>query len=273
MANNPARAVLSIPIGTWTERRSAPTLTRVTWLLAPFVLPGIAASLWTLGAHYGWISPQILPPPAQVFATLHDLAVSGDLWANVGVSVTRIFVGFAIGVVGGVLLGAVLGLSRTAEAYLLPTFNAIVQVPVLGWLPFLMLIVGIGEPLKYILLAHAALVPVTLSTLQGFRETPKGLMEVAHAFRLSRWQTIRAVILPSALPVIATGVRLAFTKAWLALVVVELLASSSGLGYLVGYGRQLFQLDLVLASVLIIAVIGYTADRLLTVVEARLKRG
>ncbi|WP_347557294.1 ABC transporter permease [Robbsia sp. KACC 23696] len=273
MANNAARGVLSIPLTSASEPRSARSPVGLAWLLAPWVLPLIAVVLWGLGARYGWISPQILPPPAQVFATLHDLAVSGDLWSNVSASLMRIAVGFAIGVVGGVLLGAVLGLSRTAEAYILPTFNAIVQVPVLGWLPFLMLLVGIGEPLKYILLAHAALVPVTLSTLQGFRETPKGLIEVSRAFRLTRWQTIVSVILPSALPIIGTGVRLAFTKAWLALVVVELLASSSGLGYLVGYGRQLFQLDLVLASVLIIAAIGYTADLLLTVLEAALQRG
>lgn len=261
---------LRTPVG---GRRLTRSARRLAWPVAPWLLPAVGALLWALGARFGWIPPQILPPPTQVFATLHDLAVSGDLWANVGASLTRILVGFAIGVAGGVLLGALLGLSRTAEAYLLPTFNAIVQVPVLGWLPFLMLIVGIGEPLKYVLIAHAALVPVTLSTLQGFRGTPAGLLEVARTFRLSRWQTITGVILPAAIPIVGTGVRLAFTKAWLALIFVELIASSSGLGYLIGYGRQLFQLDLVLAAVLIVALIGYLADRLLTVVETRLQRG
>jgi len=273
MANILARGTLPLRIPGRAEQRSGTVWLRLAWVLAPWLIPVLGAAIWTLGTHYGWISPQILPPPAQVFSTLHDLAVSGDLWVNVAASVRRILVGFALGVVVGVLLGAWLGLSRTAEAYVLPSFNAIVQVPVLGWLPFLMLLVGIGEPLKYILIAHAALVPVTLSTLQGFRETPKGLIEVARTFRLSRWQTITGVTLPAAIPIIGTGIRLAFTKAWLALVVVELLASSEGLGYLIGYGRQLFQLDLVLASVLIVALIGYVADRLLTVVETTLKRG
>ncbi|MGF7191789.1 sulfonate transport system permease protein [Robbsia andropogonis] len=273
MANARIRAVLPIATKRSQERTEGPSPLRLAWHLAPWLLPGVAVLLWVLGSEQGWISQQILPPPALVIATLHDMAYSGDLWTNVSASLTRIAIGFGLGVAGGLALGAILGLSRVAETYVLPTFNAIVQIPLLGWLPFLMLLVGIGEPLKYLLIAHAAFVPVTLSTLQGFREPPKGLMEVARTFRLSPWQTIISVILPAAAPVIGTGIRLAFTKAWLALVVVEMLAASSGLGYLVGYGRQLFQLDLVLASVLIIALIGYCADRLLTVLESKLHRG
>ncbi|MFT4437535.1 ABC transporter permease [Caballeronia sp. 15715] len=240
------------------------------WIALPWLVPVALAVLWVLGSHYGWISPQILPSPTLVFETLAGLASSGELWMHIGASLSRIAVGFTGGVVLGLLLGAWLGLSRTAEAYILPSFNAVVQVPVLGWLPFLMIVVGIGEPLKYLLIGHAALVPVTLSTLQGFRRTPAAYLDVARVFRYSRRQTIFSVILPSAVPVIGTGIRLAFTKAWLTLVVVELVASSEGLGYLIVYGRQLFQLDLVLASVLIVGAIGYAADRLLTLLEHKL---
>jgi sulfonate transport system permease protein len=245
----------------------------IGWSVLPWCVPFACALLWVLGSRYGWISAQVLPPPALVFDTLGALAKSGELWMHLTASMTRVAVGFGGGVVLGVLLGGALGLSRTLEAYVLPTFNAIVQVPVLGWLPFLMIVVGIGEPLKYLLIGHAALVPVTLSTLQGFRDTPKGLSEVASAYRYTRWQVIAHVTLPAAVPVIGTGIRLAFTKAWLTLVVVELVASSEGLGYLIVYGRQLFQLDLVLASVLIVGLIGYLADRLLNVLERRLRRG
>jgi sulfonate transport system permease protein len=240
------------------------------WIALPWLVPVACALLWLLGSHYGWISAQILPSPALVFDTLGGLASSGELWMHISASLSRIAVGFAGGVVLGLLLGGLLGLSRTAEAFILPSFNAVVQVPVLGWLPFLMIVVGIGEPLKYLLIGHAALVPVTLSTLQGFRKTPAAFLDVARVFRYSPRQTVFNVILPSAVPVIGTGIRLAFTKAWLTLVVVELVASSEGLGYLIVYGRQLFQLDLVLASVLIVGAIGYVADRLLTALEHKL---
>jgi sulfonate transport system permease protein len=250
-----------------------PRLRALAWRLAPWVLPALLLALWAAGSERGWIAPQILPPPGRVLDTLADLAKSGDLASNTLISLQRVLLGFGAGTLLGFALGAALGLSRTVEAYVLPSFNALVQIPVLGWLPFLLLLVGVGEPLKYILIAHAALVPVTLSTLQGFRQTPAALDEVARVFEYSGWQRIVYLVLPAAVPTLATGVRLAFTKAWLALVVVELVASSEGLGYLIVYGRQLFQLDLVMASVVVVGAIGYAMNRLLDALEARLRRG
>jgi sulfonate transport system permease protein len=236
-------------------------------------LPVTLLALWTIGCERGWIAPQILPPPSRVYETFVELARSGDLARNTLISLQRVLLGFGLGTLIGFVTGAALGLSRTFEAYVLPGFNALVQIPVLGWLPFLLLLVGVGEPLKYILIAHAALVPVTLSTLQGFRQSPQNLEEVARGYGYNHWQRIAYVVLPAAVPTLATGVRLAFTKAWLALVVVELVASSEGLGYLIVYGRQLFQLDLVMASVVVVGTIGFVVNRLLESLEARLRRG
>lgn len=258
------------------QRHAQPTrhwLRKIAWHLAPWLLPAALFALWTIGCERGWIAPQILPPPARVYETFMELARSGDLASHTLISLQRVVVGFAIGTLLGFVTGAALGLSRTFEAYVLPGFNALVQIPVLGWLPFLLLLVGVGEPLKYILIAHAALVPVTLSTLQGFRQSPQNLEEVARGYGYSRWQRIIHVVLPAAVPTLATGVRLAFTKAWLALVVVELVASSEGLGYLIVYGRQLFQLDLVMASVVVVGAVGFVVNRLLEALETRLRRG
>jgi sulfonate transport system permease protein len=243
------------------------------WTLAPWALPVALFALWWVGCERGWIAPQILPPPARVYATFAELVQSGDLLSNTLISLQRVLCGFAAGTLAGFALGAALGLSRTFEAYVLPSFNAIVQIPVLGWLPFLLLLVGVGEPLKYILIAHATLVPVTLSTLQGFRGAPVTLDEAARVFGYTRWQRIVHVVLPSAVPTLATGVRLAFTKSWLALVVVELVASSEGLGYLIVYGRQLFQLDLVMAAVVMVGAVGFVINRALDALERRLRRG
>ncbi|MBR8233439.1 ABC transporter permease [Burkholderia sp. AU42008] len=253
-------------------RRAAPVI-RLAWQLAPWVLPALLFALWSVGSARGWIAPQILPPPERVIDTLAELASSGDLVRHTLISLQRVLVGFAAGTLLGVAIGVALGLSRTLEAYVLPSFNALVQIPVLGWLPFLLLLVGVGEPLKYLLIAHAALVPVTLSTLQGFRQAPPALDEVARGFGYTRRQRIVHVVLPAAIPTLATGVRLAFTKSWLALVVVELVASSEGLGYLIVYGRQLFQLDLVMAAVVVVGAVGLLINRALDALEARLRRG
>lgn len=238
----------------------------------PFLLPAVLLCLWFAGAEQGWISPQVLPPPHFVWETLRDLASSGDLWHHVSTSFTRVGIGFAIGTLLGLAFGSAMGLSRRFEAYVLPTFNALVQIPVLAWLPFVLLLVGIGEPLKYILIAKAALVPVALNTLQGFRQAPLALREVGQVYGYTRRQEVLEIVLPHAVPTLFTGVRLGFTKAWLSLVVVELVASSEGLGYLIVYGRQLFQLDQVMAAVLVVGAIGYAIDRLLDRLEAAARR-
>lgn len=236
----------------------------------PFFLPLGLLLLWALGAARGWISPQVLPSPQFVWETLAELATNGELWTHAAASLQRVLVGFVAGSLLGLLLGTLMGLSRSVEAYLLPSFNALVQIPVLGWMPFVLLLVGIGEPLKYILIAKAALVPVTLATLQGFRQAPQNLLEVGCVYGYTRRQQVLEIVLPTALPTLFTGLRLGFTKAWLSLVVVELVASSEGLGYLIVYGRQLFQLDLVMAAVIIVGALGYLIDRLLDAAEARL---
>jgi sulfonate transport system permease protein len=239
----------------------------------PWLLPLALLGLWYLGTERGWLSEQVLPPPAFVYQTLGDLISTGDLWLNASASLQRVVVGFLIGSGLGVSLGLVMGLSKTVEDYLLPTFNALVQIPVLGWMPFVLLLFGIGEPLKYVLIAHAALVPVTLCTLQAFHQVPKRLLEVGRAYGFSQRQIVTDIVLPSAVAPIFTGLRLGFTKAWLSLVVVELLASSEGLGYLIAYGRQLFQLDLVMAAVVVVGTVGLLIDRGFEFIERRLNKG
>jgi len=270
LPNFPARAPRRVAAA---KRPSPAWQTRAVNLVLPWLLPLALLGLWYLGTERGWLSEQVLPPPAYVYQTLTDLFSTGDLWLNASASLQRVVVGFLIGSGLGVTLGLVMGLSKTVEDYVLPTFNALVQIPVLGWMPFALLLFGIGEPLKYVLIAHAALVPVTLCTLQAFHQVPKRLLEVGQAYGFSQRQIVTDIVLPSAVAPIFTGLRLGFTKAWLSLVVVELLASSEGLGYLIAYGRQLFQLDLVMAAVVVVGTVGLLIDRAFEIIERRLNKG
>ncbi len=228
--------------------------------------------LWYLGAHYEWIAPQVLPSPAAVWSTLVDMFATGEIWGHLQVSMIRVFAGFALGLVVGGALGVAMGLSPLFKDYVYPLFKAFSQIPVLGWLPLLMLLVGIDETLKIILIAKAALVPVALNTYKGIEGVPTRYIEVARVLRFTRWQLLTKVVFPSAFAPIWNGVRYGFTHAWLSLVVVELLASSEGIGYLIVYGRQLFQLDVVLAAVVVVGAVGFALDRALAWVETRLTR-
>lgn len=235
------------------------------WLALPF--PLFLLLLWYVAAQFEWVAPQVLPSPQSVAVTFIDLVASGEMFDNLKISLLRVLLGFGVGLVGGLLLGVAMGLSPAFKDYVYPLFKAFSQVPVLGWLPLLMLLVGIDEALKIILISKAALVPIALNTYKGIENVPARYVEVARVLKFSRWQLLWRVIFPAALPPIWNGVRYGFTHAWLALVVVELLASSEGLGYMIVFGRQLFQLDVVMAAVVVVGIVGYTLDRVLAQIE------
>lgn len=239
---------------------------------AALLLPALLLVVWQIAVEWHWVSAQILPPPSRVLETFGELWASGDLWFQLSISLQRVLIGSLIGGALGLLLGLAMGLSRQAEAYLLPLFQALSQVPVLGWIPLLMMLVGIDEALKYLVIAKAVLVPLTLNTFSGIRSIPPSYLEVARVYRLGLLLRLRRVILPAALPSIFTGVRFALTKGWIALVTVELLASSEGIGYLMVDGRQLFQLDLVIVAMLVVGLVGLLLDQGLALVETRLQR-
>ena len=258
-------------------RRVAILRNKASWAWAgrslwawPFPLAVLA--LWQLSAVWGWVPEQVLPPPAAVFKVFGELLASGELWDHLRISMVRVFAGFGIGLSLGLLLGGAMGLSPTFRDYVFPLFKAFSQVPVIGWLPLLILVVGIDEALKFLLIAKAALVPVAINTCQGIQNVPNRLVEVARVYGFTRWQMLRKVVFPAATAPIWNGVRYGLTHAWLALVVVELLASSEGIGFFIVYGRQLFQLDVVLAAVLAVGIVGFVIDKLLAVSEAWLLR-
>jgi len=247
-------------------------LPTVPQAIVALLFPTALLVLWSASARYGWLPPQILPAPDEVLSALGDLAANGDLARDTGISLLRVVEGFAVGAVLGLLLGIAMGLSPTVEDYAKPLFTAFAQVPTLGWIPLLMLLVGIGEPLKILVIAKAAFVPVTLNTLAGVRAVPSAYSEVGAVFRFNRRQMLTKVVLPAAVPPIFTGLRYGLTHAWNALVAVELLASAEGLGYLLVWGRQMFWLDTMMGAMLVIGIVGFSLDRGMAAIEARLQR-
>jgi len=260
-----ARRLLGGGVGDAIMRRAV----ALGWLL---VLPAIALPVWILGADRGWPPEQILPRPADVLQTLRDMLVSGELAQHASYSLLRVVCGFAIGAGAGVVIGSAMGLSKRVDDYVRPLFTAIAQVPALAWIPLAMLLLGIGEALKVVVIVKAAFVPVVMNTSAGIANVPRALVEVGETFRFTPLQMLRHVVLPGAVPPIFTGLRYGLTHAWIALVSVELLASSEGLGYLLVWGRQMFWLDTVLVAMMVIGLIGFASDKILAVVEARLQR-
>jgi sulfonate transport system permease protein len=238
----------------------------------PWLLPLALLVLWQVTTSVGWLAPQILPSPAAVGATFIDLVTGGDIIEGLAISLRRIAVGFACGAVTGLAAGIALGRSAKVEQYFGPSLRAIAQVPSLGWLPFLMLIFGLGETLNYVIIAKACFIPIAINTSAGIRNLQVSHLEMARALRLRRSTMMWRVVIPGALPSVFSGVRLALSHAWIAMVVVEMLADTTGIGYLMTWGRTLFQIDVVIVGMILIGVIGYAMDRGLRHIERRLQR-
>lgn len=236
------------------------------------IFPAALLLVWLTACLLDLVPAQILPDPRIILATFREFYVTGDLAFHARISLIRVVQGFALGAGAGLVLGISMGLSRRARELVEPLFLAMAQVPALGWIPLVMLLVGIDEALKVIIIAKAALIPVTINTCKGILNVPRNYKEVGEVLTFGRWQTLTKILAPASIPTVFTGIRYGLTNAWLALVAVELLASSEGLGYLMVWGRQLFQLDLVIMAMIVVGVIGFVLDWSLGLVERRLQR-
>lgn len=256
------------------ERKAVPALPpfwkTAAKALTGFVVPVLLLVLWYVSARLEWVAPQVLPAPDKVLDTLRDLIETGDLRTNVSISLERVVFGFALGAVSGILAGALIGTSRFAEHSLRPSLLLIGIVPVVGWLPLLMMLLGIGEALKIVVIAKATFLPVAISAANGFRNVPQKYLDIGKVYGFSRWQTLKRITLPASILPIFTGLRNGLMTAWVSLVAVEMLVSTEGVGFLMVWGRQLFQLDLMIAMMLVIGVIGFLMDKALVFTERSL---
>nr|WP_294549897.1 ABC transporter permease [uncultured Rhodopila sp.] len=241
-------------------------------VIAGIAVPLLLLAAWSLTAREGWLPDQILPAPGVVLATLKEFIASGELQDATLISLQRVAKGFAAGAVTGLAFGAAIGLSPRLNRLFGPTFLALAQVPLLAWMPVMILLVGIDEGLKVILIGIATFIPVVLNVAQGFRDVPPALREVGAVLLFDPWSMLTQIVLPAAVPSVFTGLREGLANAWQTVIAVELFASSEGLGYLMSWGRQLFQLDLVLAVVVVLGLIGFALNWGLARIEGRLGR-
>lgn len=236
------------------------------------ILPAVVLAVWHVTSSREWVSPLVLPTPATVWETFKGLYQDGTIRQNLTVSAWRILKGFAVGAFAGTVLGAALGASKKLAAYVSPVFFALTQVNVIAWVPLFILVFGIDEPLKIAIITWSSGLPVAIIVMKGIADIPRKWFELARVQELSRARIARWILLPAMVPVLFTGLRSGLGAAWISLIVVELIASSEGIGFMVVWGRQLFQLDVVMVAILIIGTIGGLLDTSLKLVESKLGR-
>ena len=235
-------------------------MSRLAAPLAPWALPVLLVVSWQLASRMGWLSSRILPEPWAVAKAFRTLAVSGELWTHLRVSLWRAAAGFGLGAGVGLLLGLLNGSSRRAATLLDTTLQMIRNIPALALIPLVILWFGIDEAAKLFLLSVGVFFPVYLNTFHGIRSVDTGLIEMARSYGLSGWPLYRDVILPGALPSILVGVRFALGLVWVLLIVAETISAQAGIGYMTMNAREFLQTDVVLVGVLLYALLGKAAD-------------
>jgi sulfonate transport system permease protein len=236
----------------------------------PWLAPFAFLVIWEIAARFGGLSPHILPAPTKVFATAIKLTQKGELVPDMGISLLRAATGFAIGGSIGFALGLAVGLSRLAEALLDRSIQMLRAIPFLAVLPLVIVWLGIGEPAKIFLVALGVTFPIYINTVLGIRQVDPKLLELGRVTGLSALQAIGSIVLPGAMPSILTGVRYALATAWLALVVAETIAATSGIGYLAMDAREFLRTDVIVLAIVIYAGIGVIADLIARLLERRL---
>jgi len=228
-----------------------------------------AMLLWELICRAGLVNLSLLPPPSQIAPALWKILASGSFLTPLGQTLGMLLIGYTIACMAGVALGLLMGCSDHLYGLLEPLVEVIRPIPKPALIPAMVVFLGIGAGMKITMVALAALFPVLINTLQGVRGVDPVLLATARTLGCSRLATIRKIILPASLPMILTGMRVSLSMGLVLVILAEMLAAESGIGFLILDLQRSFQVRPMYAWIAILAVVGLLLNVLFEMVEDR----
>ncbi|MDB4895607.1 MAG: tauC [Firmicutes bacterium] len=235
--------------------------------LLSFLSPIALLLIWEALVRTALLDERFFPAPTTVMKALGDLAASGDLWINVKASLLRIVAGFIIGAVPGAVLGIAMGLNRWVRAVVNPLISATYPIPKTAIFPLIMLFFGLGEPSKIALVAISVFYVILINAMAGVMQIDPIYLDVGRNLKVGRLQFFRTIALPGALPVLMAGVKLAMGVALIVLVMAEIVAPKSGIGFLIWRSWNTLVVEEMYAGLIVISVIGLLTTWLLDELE------
>jgi NitT/TauT family transport system permease protein len=235
-------------------------------------LAGIGAVLlvWQALTSAGVINPFLLPPPSLLLATFWEMTLDGSLFAHAGASLDRVVVGFMVAAFVGITLGVALGWWSMASDLLKPIVEALRPIPPIAWTPLAILWFGIGNAPSYFLVFIGAVFPVFVNTFTAVKSLDRAQVNAALCLGAKPRLLMTDVVVPAALPIIFPGLRIALGVGWMCVVAAELIASQSGLGYMIQQSRLLLQTQNVLTGMAAIGLIGFGMNAGMVWLEGKL---
>lgn len=248
-----------------TRRHAMPWNTR--WLGVALIV--FLLSMWEAAAASGMMPSLSFPRMSDILATLWRLTISGELLRELGDSLWRMFAGYFIGVVLGVVIGLLMGYFRVFYNLLEPITEVLRPIPSPAYLPIVILFLGIDDEMKIFMIAFASLFPVLINTYSGVRSVDPIQLQTARTFGVAGRKLVWQIVLPAASPYIFTGMRVSLAVALIVMVISEMVAASSGIGYFILSAQRGFKIREMFAGVLTLAIVGYLLNRLFVAVENR----
>jgi sulfonate transport system permease protein len=240
---------------------------RIGWILFSLILPLMILLAWMYVTERELVPTLLLPKPSAVLDEFAKQLTVGTILGDVSISLNRIVKGFGLAALFGGGLGIVMGMSIPADKFFSLTFTSVRQIPMMAWVPLLVMWFGIGEASKVAVIFMAAYFPILMNTSSGIRRTDPKLIEVGRIYRLTPWRMFVKIYLPSALPSIFVGLKLGLGISWMAVVGAEMIAASSGIGFRLNDARSLMQFPIVFCGMFAIAIAGVLMDWALTLIS------
>lgn len=242
---------------------------RIKIIINYSILPLIVILLWIFATQKEIFSPVILPSIQAVISSFFSQLQSGQLINDISISFFRVIKGFLLASILGVTFGIIMGVSIKANRFFFFIFNAVRQIPMMAWIPLVILWFGIGEISKVVIITMGAFFPVLVNTISGINQVQEGYIEVGKMFKLSKYDMFRQVYFPSALPSIFVGFKLALSTSWMIVVAAEMIAASSGIGYRINDARSLMESDVVIVGMIVIGTVGIIMDKILFLISKK----
>jgi NitT/TauT family transport system permease protein len=236
--------------------------------------------LWHLASTYGWVDVRFVPAPLTVlktfnewmFGTVGASPYSGTWFMHASNSFYRVMGGFVIASFFGVVIGCLIGWSRVTSDLLDPIIQLIRPIPTTAWIPFAVIFFGIRDASAFFLIALGAFFPIVINTAAGVAGTPKILVRAARMLGIRKHNILPRVVLPSAMPYIFTGLRLGVGLAWVLVIVAEMMAVKSGLGFAMWDAYYFLRMDVIICAMLSVGVFGFLSDLVIKAIGNRLLR-
>jgi NitT/TauT family transport system permease protein len=252
--------------------RLTASISRAQFVGISVVVFAVLLTLWWVATAQEWVRPLFLPSPPKVVARLGELAASGQLWQDAGISIFRITIGFFISTAFALPIGILIGSYKAWEAIVEPVVDFIRYMPVVAFVPLTILWTGTGDTQKYLIIWIGTFFQQVLLIMDNVKGVPWDFINLGRTLQMPERRILARIVLPSAMPGIWDSLRISLGWAWTWLVVAELVAATSGMGYRITTAQRFFQTDLIIGYILLLGCFGLATDQAMKALGRRMFR-